>query len=194
MSDEYDPLGEQNEDIEKLLSQTGAAAGGAAGDDEEYLGVDYDPMASVMPEGDMNGFLVKIGPSQTKAGKPTCLWTCIAEDKKFPFERSKNIPIAQGNGIERLNLQFTKALGLEAPKMPNGQYGIPLRAIRSQIEKFRTAGHPGLPITMRISHRPRDDGGVWDDLNVILAREDMPLNTPPDLPPSAPEGEFPEPF
>ena len=177
MTDEYDPL---NEDIDKLMAATGAAAGGG-GDDEEYLGVDYDPMAQVMPEGDLPGFLVGIGPSQTKAGKPTCLWKAIAEDKKYPFERSKNIPIAQGNGIERLNLQFTKALGLECPKLPNGQYGIPLKEIRKKIESFRTAGMPGMPITMRISHRPRDDGGVWDDLNLILAREDAPLNAPPDL-------------
>lgn len=179
-SDEYDPLAE-NDDLEGLLSQTGAVAGGD--DDDEYLGVDYDPMAQAMPEGDMPGFLTKIGPSKTKAGKPTCLWTTIAEDKRYPFERSKNVPIAQGNGIERLNLEFTKALGFEVAQLPNGQSGIPLKAIRKRILACQEAGMPGAPVTLRIKHRPRDDGGVWDDLDRLLAREDGPSNAPPDLPP-----------
>ena len=185
-SDEYNP--EDDEELERQLAQTGGAAGG---DDEEFLEVDYDPLAQAMPEGDMPGFLTGVGPSQTKAGKPSCLWKTIAEDRKYPFERTKNVPIAQGNGIERLNIQFCKNLGLEAVQMPSGQYGIPLKAIRKKILAYQEAGRPGIPITMQIKHRPRDDGGVWDDLNLILPREDAPLSGPPDLPPADDFGDEP---
>jgi hypothetical protein len=152
MTDEY-----RDEELEKLFADQEAAAG----DDGEW-DVDWSPEQGLVAEGEHDAVLADVNRGETSgfggaAKKPAILWAVTVVESGRTL--TKAVPTRDGNGIERLNIEFAKAFGVEPTEKPNGGWSIPGGQLRTHIgEKCR----------VKIGHWKGSDEILRDRLDTIL--------------------------
>lgn len=160
---EYDP--ERNEDVDRVL------AGAEGGDDEEIV-IDYNPESRLIPKGDYPATLTAVEAGQTSGFggskvKPAIKWTVMLSDERYPFPRTKVVPITDGGGIERLNIAFAGVLGIQCTQTPDGKTRFPMGQVRRKLP---------FPITARIDwYESKTTGEMQDSLAMIIPAADQTL-------------------
>lgn len=143
--DDIDTQNIGNEDVDEYLAQGGTAA---AASGEENWDTDWSPEGNLMPLGWRRMILSKVELTKTRAGDPAVTWAF--QDQETGRTLQRKINLVNGKGIERINVQYCNALGLEVPISPSGRYQIPGGLLQSKI---------GSAVDVKIKHRPHWEEG-----------------------------------
>jgi hypothetical protein len=167
--DEY-----RDEELEKMFAE-----GPAASDDEQW-DIDWSPEQGLVPTGERDALLADVKKGETSGfggatKKPAIIWSVT--DVETGRTLTKAIPMRDGNGIERLNIDCARAFGVEPVEKPNGGWSIPGTQVRSHIgEKCR----------IKVSHWTDSNDNLRDSLDTILpsvlGQEALDLPEYPDEP------------
>ena len=171
-----------DDEMARVLGQQGPAA---QGEDEDW-DVDWSPEQGLLEVGvHPRGILANVEKTVTsgwggKPKEPAIKWTVT----DVPTGRSvkKIVNLKGGNGIERLNIEFARAFGIEPEEKHVGNrtvFSLPAGKLKAAV---------GSPCSFRVAHF-KGDNGLRDTLEEIL-----PPSQPTDLPdlpgmPDYPEGE-----
>lgn len=159
----------QDEELEKMFANQGAA-----GADDEWL-VDWSPESGLLEVGEHDGVLANVEKGETsgyggKPKNPAIVWHVT--DTATGRTVTKVVPTSGGNGIERLNIDFARAFGVEAVETERG-YSLPGGKLRACIGM-------GCRFTVRHWGDP-----VRDGLDTILPAAVPEQLSLPDLPPES---------
>jgi hypothetical protein len=152
VSDEY-----QDEELEKMFADQGSLPGG----DEEW-DVDWSPDQGLLEIGEHDGILADVNRGETSGygGKPkvpAIVWAIT--DTETGRTLTKVVPTRDGKGIERLNIEFARAFGVEPTEKPNGGWSIPGGQLRSHVgEKCRFV----------VEHWSDSENNLRDSLSKVL--------------------------
>lgn len=164
MTDEY-----RDEELEKMFADQAAGGG-----DDEWV-VDWSPEAGLLEVGEHDGVLADVKKGETSGyggaeKKPAIIWSVT--DTATGRSISKTVPMRGGNGIERLNIDFARAFGVEAVETERG-YSLPGAKLRACV---------GMGCRFKVSHWGEP---LRDSLDTILPAAVPEQLSLPDLPPES---------
>jgi hypothetical protein len=137
MTDEmaYPEEPEQNPDIAKILGGGGGGqtpAGTMSSGDDGDWDTDWSPDQGLMTEGWRNGVIANIEKTATRKGDAAVKWSVTDTETGRTVQRTVNL--TGGSGIERVNISFAAALGVEPSINPEtGRRQLPGGLLRKHI-------------------------------------------------------------
>jgi hypothetical protein len=138
-----DPATPPNEDAEfaQMFEAAAAQAGTPAGGGDDMWDTDWSPDQGLHPEGWHQAVLANVDKAQTRAGDPAIDWAVTILETGRTLKRKVNLK--GGSGIERFNVQFASAFGVEPVETPAGR----------QMPGGQLRKHIGDKVEVKIEHR-----------------------------------------